>query len=178
MLKRRDSWNFLLHQLSPNFLQEKHLLVTPLLSLKPLYTQRWILLPREKFIPYLVSTPLPSHLFLARPQRIFKARSGLDTPANQFQFPLGDQEKALPYVYFGNVAATTSLYQLWRLCPDTLCIWLAAMYCSRLCYQNWGQARKFNPISLPSPKIPTVANCWLHWHLLLVRQEIERDLNS
>ena len=68
--------------------------------------------PSISRVPYLVSTPLPSHLFLARPQRIFKARSGLDTPANQFQFPLGDQEKALPYVYFGNVAATTSLYQL------------------------------------------------------------------
>ena len=107
LLKRRDSRNFLpLHQLSSNFSQEKHLVVTPLPSLKSFYTETLNSFTQRKIHP--LSTTLPSHLFLARAQRIFKARSGLDTPANQFQFPLGDHEKALPYVYFGNVAAAAT----------------------------------------------------------------------
>ena len=148
LLKRRDSRNFLpLHQLSSNFSQEKHLVVTPLPSLKSFYIAETLNSFTQRKIHPLSAT-LPSHLFLARAQRIFKARSGLDTPANQFQFPLGDHEKALPYVYFGNGCCCYVLYQLWRLCPDTLCIWLA-IHSTRLYYQNWGQARKFNPISLP-----------------------------
>ena len=173
LLKRRDSRNFLpLHQLSSNFSQEKHLVVTPLPSLKSFYTETLNSFTQRKIHP--LSATLPSHLFLARAQRIFKARSGLDTPANQFQFPLGDHEKALPYVYFGNVAAATSCINF----EDYALILFVfdLPYIVQDCIIRIG-VRPENSTPFRSPKIPTVANCWLHWHLLLVRQEIEREIS-